>query len=147
VPIPALQPDGLLPPGIHICSWAELDKAFGASLYRMSILLGLLEAARLLAKAGCRTLYVDGSFVTAKTFPGDFDACWEVAGVDASFVDPVFFDFANKRAAQKARFKGEVFLATHRAAAGFTFLQFFQRDKATGQPKGIVALDLRSLPQ
>jgi hypothetical protein len=146
VAIPNLQSDGLLPPGIHEASWDEFVKVFGTSLYRMNIIVGLLEASRLLAIAGCQTLYVDGSFVTAKLYPGDFDACWHTTGVTSSLVDPVFFDFRNRRAAQKARFKGELFLATGRAAAGFSYLQFFQRDKTSGQPKGIVALNLGSLP-
>jgi hypothetical protein len=146
VTLPPHQPDGLLPPGVHICTWDELRLACGSSAYRASILAGLLVAAKLLAQAGCRSLYIDGSFVTSKAFPGDFDACWDIAGVNVALVDPVFFDFRNKRAAQKARFKGELFLAHGIAAPGFTFFQFFQRDKNSGKPKGIVALDLGSLP-
>jgi hypothetical protein len=146
VALPSHEPDGLLPPGVHPCSWDELRLVCGSSTYRSSILAGLLEASRLLAHAGCVSLFVDGSFVTAKIFPGDFDACWDIAGVNAALVDPVFFDFKNKRAAQKARFKGELFLAHGIAAPGFTFFQFFQRDKNSGKPKGIVALDLGSLP-
>jgi hypothetical protein len=146
MPLPPPQVDGLLPPGIHACSWDEFQIRFGASAYRTSLLTGLLEAAKLLAAAGCKTLYVDGSFVTAKPFPGDFDACWDDTGVDASLLDPVFFDFKNRRAAQKLRFKGELFLANSFGAPGFTFLKFFQRDKNSGKPKGIVALDLGGLP-
>lgn len=97
----------------------------------------------LLAIAKCSRLYLDGSFVTQKSFPGDFDACWDPAGVDVSLLDPVFLDFTNRRAAQKARFRGELFLSTAPAdARGTSFLRFFQIDKATGKPKGIVALDL-----
>ena len=144
--LPSHQLDGLLPPGVHPCPWDELRLVCGSSVYRSSILAGLLEASKLLAYAGCASLYVDGSFVTKKLFPGDFDACWDTAGVNAALVDPVFFDFKNKRAAQKARFKGELFLAHGIAAPGFTFFQFFQRDKNSGKPKGIVALDLGSLP-
>lgn len=91
-------------------------------------------------------MYVDGSFVTAKEDPGDYDACWEVAGVDPYLLDPVFFTFENGRAAQKARYLGEMFPAsTAEGATGTTFLDFFQIDKETGDPKGIVALDLRRL--
>ena len=144
--IPALQLDGLLPPGVHMCTWAELEGAFGASSYRSSLLRGLLEAARILKAAGGRSLYIDGSFVTDEPFPGDFDACYDTTGVNARLLDPVFFDFANKRAAQKARFKGELFVANSLAAPGATFLDFFQKEKYTGMPKGIVSLDLGSLP-
>jgi hypothetical protein len=146
VPLPPHQLDGLLPPGVHTCSWEELRLRCGSSPYRSSLLSGLLEAAKLLTAAGCQALYIDGSFVTTKPFPGDFDACWDEKGVDSSLLDPVFFDFKNKRAAQKARFKGELFLANGLGAPGFTFLQFFQRDKNSGKPKGVVALDLGSLP-
>ncbi len=75
--------------------------------------------------------------------PGDFDACWEVTDVDPAMLDPVFFDFANKRAAQKARFQGEFFPAQlPEGISGKTFLEFFQIDKETGEEKGIIGLNL-----
>jgi len=87
--------------------------------------------------------YLDGSFVTTKDQPGDFDACWDVTDVDPDKIDPVFFDFDNGRAAQKARFGGEFFPAQlPEGDSGKTFLEFFQIDKNTGDPKGIVAVDL-----
>jgi hypothetical protein len=146
VPIPPHQVDGLLPAGVHRCTWSELEGRFGASAYRSSLLSGLLEAARMLVIAGCGELYIDGSFVTVKQYPGDFDACWDIAGVNPHLLDPVFFDFAHKRAAQKARFKGELFLAKSIASPGVNYLSFFQKDKNTGMAKGIVSLDLGSLP-
>jgi hypothetical protein len=86
---------------------------------------------------------VDGSFVTEKMFPGDFDACWDPHGVDVTLLDPVFLDFSNGRAAQKGRFRGELFLSSSPAdSKGTSFLRFFQIDKMTGKAKGIVALDL-----
>ncbi len=63
-------------------------------------------------KAGCRTVYVDGSFVTNKEIPGDFDACWEEAGVDPTMLDPVLLTFENGRTAQKAKYHGELFPAS-----------------------------------
>jgi hypothetical protein len=58
-------------------------------------------------------------------------------------LEPVFFDFTNLRAAQKAKFLGEFFPSSVVAdSVGTTFLDFFQVDKATGNAKGIIALDL-----
>ena len=37
-----------------------------------------------------RRVYLDGSFVSAKLIPGDFDACWDEDGVDFDSIDPVF---------------------------------------------------------
>jgi hypothetical protein len=108
---------------------------------------GLKLALESLRAAGCRRAYVNGSFVTGKDEPGDFDACWEASGVDSQLLDPVLLDFSDRRRAQKARFGGELFPAEVRAdPAGSRFLDYFQHDKTTGAPKGIVALDLNDLP-
>jgi hypothetical protein len=98
-----------------------------------------------LKAAGCQTAYVDGSFVTGKEVPRDFDACWDTAGVDATALDPVLLIFSSQRAAQKAKFGGELFPASIAAdPQGQTFLEFFQIDKDSGRAKGIIGLDLRS---
>ena len=104
---------------------------------------GLKAAIVNLKNAGCRTVYVDGSFVTSKGIPGDFDACWEVEGVDPYKLDPVLLTFENGRAAQKAKYLGEMFPAGYIADDdGSYFLEFFQMDKDTGEQKGIIAIDL-----
>jgi hypothetical protein len=144
--IPAFEAAGNLPPGIHSANWDEIVTRY-ATNSRRGLLDGLLDALHSLKRAGCRIAYLDGSFVTAKELPGDFDACWEIAGVDAGRLDRELLDFSNRRAAQKARYGGEVFPAeTAVEPAGTTFLGYFQRDRDTGQPKGIIAIDLGALP-
>ena len=107
---------------------------------------GLKDAMTNLKDAGCRTVYIDGSFVTGKEIPGDFDACWEVEEVDPIILDPVLLTFEDGRAKQKAKYMGELFPASTIADDdGFSFLEFFQTDKETGRRKGIVAIDLREL--
>ena len=109
----------------------------------MTLLEGLRRALEALQKAGCKRVYIDGSFVTAKVEPLDFDGCWEMDGVDPDNLDPVLLKFANKRAAQKAKYRGEFFLADSDAdPAGTRFIEFFQRDK-DGNAKGIIAIDLK----
>jgi hypothetical protein len=147
VTIPPFEEGGNLPPGIHDATWEEIVDRFGNTARREELLAGLQEALVTLRDAGCRRAYLDGSFVTAKEEPGDFDACWEVAGVDAGRLDPVLLTFADARRAQKERFGGELFPAEAAAEPhGTRFLEYFQRDKITGEPKGIVALDLETLP-
>jgi hypothetical protein len=122
---------------------------FGTAPGRNLLLRGLRRALLPLARAGCETAYLDGSFVTSKPIPNDFDACWEMTNVDISRLqleEPVLLDFSNRRAAQKVKFGGELFPARAQAnPSGAIFLDFFQRDKNTGNPKGIIAIDLRSL--
>jgi hypothetical protein len=142
--VPPFQATGNLPPGIYWVTWKEMVARCGFTPRRVRLLAGLKAALGLLKRAGCRSVYIDGSFVTAKPQPGDFDACWAIAGVDPDKLDPVFLDFSHARAAQKARFLGEFFPADlPEGLTGKTFLEFFQTDKETGAPKGILALNLR----
>jgi hypothetical protein len=143
--IPPFQPDGSLPAGIHWADWSEIEEKFGWTPHRRHLLQGFREGAQLLQTAGCKAVFLDGSFVTSKEMPADFDACWAIRDVEADKLDPVFFDFSNLRAAQKARFQGEFFPADiPEGLSGRVFLEFFQRDKDTGEPKGIVALDMEA---
>lgn len=85
--------------------------------------------------------------MTAKVAPADFGGCWEVNGVDLARLDPVLLTFAQRRAAQKAKYGGELFPADWAADAhGTSFLRFFQRDRASGRPRGIITIDLGGLP-
>ena len=143
--IPQFQSTGLLPPGIHTAAWREVEARFGFTPKRRRLLAGLRQALLLLQRAGCRRVYLDGSFVTTKPNPGDIDVCWAIAGVDPEVLDAVFLDFSQSRARQKARFLCEFFPADlPEGLSGKTFLEFFQRDKTTGLPKGLVTLNLRS---
>lgn len=132
---------GLLPPGVHAATWQEFAQRFGTNAHRRT----LIEAMRLLlvnlATAGCMTVYVDGSFVTAKDIPSDYDLCWDCNGVNIDLLDSVILDFSNGRKAMKLKYGGDIFIASWtEGASGKTFLDFFQSDKATGNPKGVVML-------
>ena len=144
--IPAPTSDGLLPPGIYWAAWAEIEERFATTQWRRTLTEGVRQAAENLKEAGCRTLYLDGSFVTFKNHPGDFDGCWDPDGVDTGSLDPVLLDFTNSRAAQKRKYHGELFISSQVADGGLTFLNFFQRDKSNGNPKGIIAIDLERFP-
>jgi hypothetical protein len=142
--IPEWLGTGDLPSGVHFAQWAEVEERLAFNPRRRRLLAGFREACDLLRRAGCRFVYLDGSFVTTKPRPGDFDACWDVQGVDEETLDPVFWDFSQGRAAQKRRFGGEFFPAQlPEGATGRAFLEFFQVNKLTGEAKGIVAIRLR----
>ena len=144
--IPNFQPNGNLEPGIHWATWSEVLERFGFTPWRNQLLNGLRTALDALRYAGCQTVYLDGSLVTNKLVPGDFDACWEEEGVDWDALDPVLLTFDPDRATQKAKFGGELFPASAEATlGGRVFFEFFQTDKETGQQKGIIALDLGGL--
>ena len=70
---------------------------------------GLKAAMVSLKDAGCKTVYVDGSFVTGKERPGDFDACWEEEGVDPIVLDPVLLTSITEGLARKPNTWGSCF--------------------------------------
>ena len=99
---------GYLPPGVHAAEWRELAGRFAGNSHRKRLIAGLLAACRNLAAAGCGELLLDGSFISAKSLPADYDGAWETADVDPSRLDPVLLDFSDRRAAMKAKYLGDL---------------------------------------
>lgn len=136
------SPWKVLPEGIHSATLAEIAIYFGTTPHRRVQFLGLEAAAKNLANAGCQYLYLDGSYVTGKPTPGDYDGCWDPSGVNPTLLDPVFLDFTNQRKNQKSKYQGELFPFSL-AAPGVMYLDFFQTDRFTGLRKGILVIDLK----
>lgn len=144
--IPVFKSNGLLPPGIHQGNWNEFKRRFGGTPHRRKLLSGLETAARNLKVAGCQRIFINGSFVTSKEQPNDFDALWDIEGVDPEKLDPAFLDFSKRRAAQKDKYLGEFFPAQMiETGTGRLFLDFFQIDKETATPKGIVEINIERM--
>lgn len=142
--IPEFDENGNLPPGIHFCEWDEFKDRFATNFTRQRMIDGLELAMRQLQAAGCRTIYINGSFVTSKERPGDFDACWDPEDVDYDYLRKNAPRLLNHldRNAQKSQYKGELFRSAQPVGDyGLTSLEFFQRDRPLN-PKGIIAIDL-----
>jgi hypothetical protein len=136
---------GYLPPGVHDASWDEVVPRYSVNGHRVRLVGGLLAALQNLAGAGCRSVLLDGSFISQKDLPEDYDGAWDTQGVDPYRLDPVLLDFTNARAAMKSKYLGELFPATAAAAPGILYRDFFMKDR-NGVPKGVVNIDLGSLP-
>ncbi len=143
--IPSLDPlTGYLPPGQYDAAWDEIVSTYGYNLRRLVLLQGLRAVLDNLAVAQCTRAYLNGSFVTAKATPGDFDMCFEPVGVNQAILDPIFKMVGpSRRILQRAKYRGEI--ASARAAAdrhGTLYVNYFQRD-IVGRAKGILILDPR----
>ena len=150
--IPEPNADGNLPPGVHQARWPEVAARFGGTAARRRLLSGLAEGLRLLAAAGCRCVWLDGSFIAASEAtlgrePRDFDACWHIAGVDLprlALLAEEFFEFRPGHPRQKRRWGGEFFpVGGPVPPGGIDQVEYFQTDRA-GTAKGIVLLQLDS---
>jgi hypothetical protein len=128
---------------VHQANLQEVGAAFATNVWRRELFTGLVDAAGRLRHAGSPTVYLDGSYVSGKPKPGDYDACWDPVGVDPAKLDRLFLEFSNGRAAQKAAFKGEFFPSSMICVdVGRAFVDFFQRDRFTGDQKGIISISL-----
>lgn len=130
----------VLPPGIHNATLEDVETRFATSDHRKHLFSGFTSGVMALRKAGCKKIFLDGSFVTEKPIPGDFDVCWDPMRVDHTKLDPVFLDFSDRRKKQKERFHGEFFPASWLAKGKHFFFDFFQIDKYTGNAKGIICI-------
>ncbi len=139
--IPEFNNKGNLPVGVHQAGWSEFREKFGYNYDRRKLLQGMLSALKNLKKAGCSTAFIDGSFVTSKQKPNDYDGCWVETGVDLDVLDPVLKDFGPKRIAQKVKFSGELFPTVMHNKPGQIMLDFFQVDR-DANPKGIIEINL-----
>ncbi len=129
--IPLFNDLGYLPQGSYEPTWDEFWERFGTNNYCKQMLTGLRLALVQLQLAGCRQVYIGGSFVTNKKRPNDYDGCFDLFGIDENLIDPMFLD--PDLAAQRAKFCGE--LVPNAGMAGF-----FQTD-ISSNPKGIIVLD------
>lgn len=144
--IPVFDNDGYLPPGEHVAGWADIEQRFGGNPRRDWLLGGLRRALEALKRAGCHSAYIDGSFVTDKVEPKDYDGAWDIQDVKGALLDPVFLIFDHDRLLQKTKYHGEFFPAQWpEAASGTVFLEFFQTRTDNGAEKGIIRIDLDTL--
>lgn len=138
---------GYLPNGLHRMSLAQISATLTWTPRRAWLHLGLVRATHALRVAGCRTIILDGSFVTAKDYPGDYDAAFDPANVDGDLLDPILLRHVDGRRAMKAKYLGDIFPwgAAACSKTGSTFLDFFQTDRS-GVPKGVVEIRLDMEP-
>ncbi|MBB6239649.1 hypothetical protein HDC90_004307 [Pedobacter sp. AK013] len=131
----------ILPPGIWDADIEEVKTRFALNPKRLMLFEGLYRGAKNLFQAGCLEIFLDGSYVTAKPIPSDYEVCWNAEFVDADQIDYVFFDFSLDRYNQKKKYHGEYFpdFQTERKS-GMPFLEFFQYDKPSGSRKGIIRI-------
>ena len=145
--LPPFTAEGVLPPGIHAATWPEIEARFGRSPRRRELLAGLRRALADLSTAGCRRVYLNGSFVTAKEDPGDYDLCWDPDGVIEDALPETIRDPESWRTEIKRRYSGDIFRAGDRVGlGGWTFLDMFQFDRGVGRMKGIIVLEMETLP-
>jgi uncharacterized protein DUF6932 len=138
--------DGLLPTGQHAATWKEIVERFGSTPHRRRLLgEGALRVLRHLRAVGVTEAWLDGSMVTDKERPSDYDLCYAYWQADRTRLDPLLrgpLAFTqNGRQGMRRKYLGDV-LPQDSVDGGF--VEFWQKDR--GVPKGIIKIDMGSLP-
>lgn len=142
VAIPAFDDTGQLPPGTHAARWDEVVARYGGDERRRALLDGLERLLALLAAVGCRRVWLNGSFVSSKVAPGDFDLAWDLGGVDLEALrrrDLALDPLVPGRMTQLRRYGGECFAVSEPVTSGV--VATFRHDRL-GREKGIVLIAL-----
>jgi hypothetical protein len=134
--IPPFDSNGYLPPGIYEATLAQIEKNYTYNLRRKWLFEGLTKLVKTLKTAGCKTLYLNGSYITNKLEPNDYDAVWEYEGVDNT-IDPLIRDGLDNITI-KRKYGGDIFCHMPKY---FNYIEYFQTDWR-GIPKGIIRIDL-----
>jgi hypothetical protein len=138
--IPAFNANRNLPSGIHIATMEEFTARFAYNLKRKELLKKLMQFINHIKTIGCTAIYIDGSYVTNKLLPGDIDICWENTGIDLRLAFQKMPILENPTAI-KIIYGFDVFPANiMEKSSGRLFIDFFQRDKLTDLPKGIIKI-------
>jgi hypothetical protein len=138
--IPPFDENGYLPPGIHSANLKEIEKRFAYTPVRKRLFAGFVRLAKALKTAGCTTLYLNGSYITEKADPRDYDAVWEPDEV-GNKIDKVLRDGTIVEI--KRKYLGDIFCRMPIILAR-DHLEYFRTDR-DGRVKGIIKMDLRQL--
>lgn len=126
--------------------WGQFVANFAWNNRRRFLIGGMRRALLNLQSAGCSAAIVDGSFVSRKEEPEDYDLAFDPVGVNGGLVDPVLRRHDDQRKSMKAKYFGDVFPwgTVACATTRLIYRDFFQRDRS-GVAKGVVLLDVTSV--
>lgn len=148
MPIPELNSDGLLPPGLFDCSLPEIQSRFGSFQHsdqrprlfaRLQQLITAMKASRLFG-----ALIIDGSFVTAKPAPDDIDLVAMLQPGQNFEQDLPMSEYALlSRAMLRRRYGFDVVVAEADSSLYRTYIEFFSRVREAPElRKGLLRLPL-----
>ena len=141
--IPELTREGVLPPGLHAATMAEIRRRFGNGAgVRGSLMKGLERVVRKARKIGASRLYLDGSFVTDKKEPRDWDAVLVLS--PGARIGSKEAQTLTGREVMKKRFGGDLFTVMEEDAEILKHYVegVFSHDR-DGRAKGLLIVELK----
>ena len=147
--IPEFLENGYLPEGIYDASIEEVAERFVFSGKRRQLLNGLMELIAVCISSKINIIYLDGSFISKKLRPVDYDACYDTDHPDRLSIlkDVNSTALESDSEIQKQSFGGEIHYANANMAhikGSPTILEWFQTCKEDETlKKGIIRIILK----
>lgn len=144
--IPEFETNGFLKEGIYETTFEEMENKLGFSKKRQKLLAAMKNLISYCRCLQCDILHIDGSFVSNKIAPADYDACWDTTAANRNDVLRVVEQslLNSDSETQKEDFGGEIYPAFDKSPFnhGQTILEYFQTIKDSDERKGIIKLKL-----
>ncbi len=139
--IPAFDSCGNLPAGIHDATMGEIETRFAINEKRKELFNALKAVISILDECNCPEVYLDGSFITKKAEPGDYDLCYEPEGIIAT---DRFRQFLKDHRSNREKYLGDIFVHLPEPPYHINLIKYWQTDtRQDDQIKGILRIDLR----
>jgi len=140
--IPEFDQNGNLPPGVHDATIEEVRTRFAYNPVRQRLFDAFLEVMKILAECRSHEVHLDGSFITAKEAPCDYDMCWESTDVEPTDQLREFLELRERR---KDRYLGDIFIRMPQPPYSYDHVEHWQSDsRQEGVAKGIIRIRLRN---
>jgi hypothetical protein len=126
-----------------LLSYEEFQYHFGTNSRRMDQINNALPFFRLFHSCGCQTVYIDGSFVSKKKYPGDIDICFDLTPVDKEKISTVFPQFFEPNEIGRIHRDLQCHIFYYYEDVPY-YLDLLKEDR-NGNPKGLVRLDINDI--
>lgn len=129
--LPSLDKNGNLPPGIYVTNWENFSFRFGWNSCRKRLLHGLHRQMLVLKTAGCTNVVVGGSLVSSKFWPGDFDGCYDLTGIELALLSATEPGLRNPNLQDSIRKRdgGLLYASVYLPNLELSTLQYLQLDR------------------
>lgn len=137
--IPPFNNYGCLPPGIHVATMEAIRKRFAYNPKRKQLFFRFQSVVAMLASSDCPEVFLNGSFITSKEEPNDYDMCWEPCGIKATKEVRILLQNPQNL---KQQFLGDIRPRIPSPPYQIDLVDHWQTD-AGGEAKGIIRINLR----
>lgn len=114
----------------------EIKKHFAYNQTRLRLVDALRKVVTMLEKCECMYIYLDGSFITSKAEPKDYDLVWEPTGIVPT---KELKEFLKERDRRKEKYLGDIIVRYPEPPFHFDHFYQWQMDK-DGNAKGIICI-------